>query len=161
MSLKPKTVRCCVGGCNNDDRYPEKYVVRSHVKVMRFFTFTQAKDKRQIWINNMIAPGLSGKVSRGKGSYVCANYFVDGEPTKENPQPTLFLSLLQTTFGKSQKKRKTLERAGTADANNHSDDSDTHEFTVEVALDTAANDGFNMDVVLDTDPESSQTEDSD
>ena len=69
MSLKPKKARCCVGGCNNDDRYPKKYVVRSHVKVMRFFRFTQAKDKRQIWINN-IAPGLSGKVSGGKGSYV-------------------------------------------------------------------------------------------
>ena len=67
MSLKPKKARCCVGGCNNDDRYPKKYVVRSHVKVMRFFRFTQAKDKRQI---NNIAPGLSGKVSGGKGSYV-------------------------------------------------------------------------------------------
>lgn len=112
MSLKPKKARCCVGGCNNDDRYSEKYVVRSHVKVMRFFKFTQAKHKRQIWINN-IAPGLSGKVSGGKGSYVCANHFVDGEPTNENPQPTLFLFLLQTKFGKSPKKRKTLERAGT------------------------------------------------
>ena len=73
------------------------------------------------------------------------------------------MSLLQTTFGKSPKKRKTLERAGTGNANNDSDDSDTctHEFTVEVALDTAANDYFNMDVVLDTEPESSQTEDSD
>ena len=41
------------------------------------------------------------------------------------------------------------------------DDSDTHEFPVAVALDTAANDDSNMDVVLDTEPESSQTEDSD
>ena len=71
------------------------------------------------------------------------------------------MSLLQTTFGKSPKKRKTLQRAGTADANNHSDASVTHEFTVEVDLDTVANDDFNMDVVLDTEPESSQTEDSD
>ena len=68
---------------------------------------------------------------------------------------------MQTTFGKSPKKRKTLQRAGTADANNHSDASVTHEFTVEVDLDTVANDDFNMDVVLDTEPESSQTEDSD
>ena len=54
--------------------------------------------------------------------------------------------------------RKTLERAGTADANNHSDDSDTNEFTVDVALDTAPNDDFDMDVVIDTEPESPQTE---
>lgn len=105
------------------------------------------KDKCQIWINNL-APGLSGKVSGGKGSYVCANHFVDGEPTNENPHPTLFLSLLQTKFRESPKKRKTLERAGTSDANNHSDDSNTHEFTAEAALDTAANDDCNMDVVF-------------
>lgn len=159
MSLKLKKARCCVGGCNNDDRYPEKYVVRSHVKEMQFFRFTQAKDKHQIWINN-IAPGLSGIVSGGMGSYVCANHFVDGEPTRENPHPTLFLSLLKTKFDKSPKKRKPLKRI---DANNHSDDSDTDDFNVEVALDTdtALNDEFNMDVVLDTEPESSQTEDSD
>ena len=71
------------------------------------------------------------------------------------------MSLLQAKFRKSPKKRKTLERAGTSDANNHSDDSNTHEFTAEVALDTAVNDDSNMDVVLDTEPESSQTEDSD
>ncbi|KXJ15866.1 hypothetical protein AC249_AIPGENE21967 [Exaiptasia diaphana] len=29
---KPKQAHCCVDGCNNDDRYPEKYVIRSHVK---------------------------------------------------------------------------------------------------------------------------------
>lgn len=34
---------------------------------------------------------------------------------------------LANTFGKSPKKRKTLERAGTANVNNDSDDSDTHE----------------------------------
>ena len=60
-----------------------------------------------------------------------------------------------------QRKEKPLERAGTAAAINHSDDCDTTDFDIELALDTAPNDDFNMDLVLDTEPESSQTEDSD
>lgn len=53
------------------------------------------------------------------------------------------------------------ERAGTAAATNHSDDSDSNDFGIQLALDTAPNDDINMDVVLDSEPKSSQTKDSD
>ena len=38
--------RCCVGGCNNDSRYPEKLVVKSHVTQLKFHYFPKDGAKR-------------------------------------------------------------------------------------------------------------------
>ena len=48
---KPKKAHCCVGGCNNDDRYPDNYKYHSHVTTMEFFNFTTSASKRVIWMD--------------------------------------------------------------------------------------------------------------
>ena len=41
--------RCSVGVCNNDRRYPEKILVRSHVSNFQFHGLPKYKKLRQIW----------------------------------------------------------------------------------------------------------------
>ena len=58
--------RCCVGGCNNDSRYPEKLVVKSHVTQLKFHYFPKNGAKRAKWVAQ-ISKGLVGfKVSDNK-----------------------------------------------------------------------------------------------
>ena len=40
---------CFVGGFNNDSRYPEKIVQRSHVKELKFCHFPKDESKGQLW----------------------------------------------------------------------------------------------------------------
>ena len=84
--------RCCVGSCDNDMRYQEKYIIHSNVKTGKlvFHKFPADEKKRKLWK----AQVLRGRKdwTPGKFAYVCSNHFVDGAPTKENPVPTLFMS---------------------------------------------------------------------
>ncbi|XP_022797988.1 uncharacterized protein LOC111336204 isoform X2 [Stylophora pistillata] len=48
--------------------------------------------------------------SPGNGCFVCANHFVDGQPTREYPNPTLFLSVLKNKFDKTPQKRRLLDK---------------------------------------------------
>jgi hypothetical protein len=41
--------RCSVGVCNNDRRYPEKIIVRSHVYNFQFHGLLKDQKLRQIW----------------------------------------------------------------------------------------------------------------
>jgi hypothetical protein len=41
--------RCSVGVCNNDRRYPEKIIVRSHVSNFQFHSLPKDQKLRQIW----------------------------------------------------------------------------------------------------------------
>ena len=100
--------RCCVGGCNNDKRYPGKYVVRSHVSDLKFHRFTKIEEKRVIWINT-INKGLDN-FNPGNETFVCSNHFVDGKPTSQNPHPTIFLTPSGYKLDKSPHKRTYLER---------------------------------------------------
>ena len=43
-----KNDRCCVGSCNNDKRYPDKIVKRSHVEILRLHRFTEDPAKRKL-----------------------------------------------------------------------------------------------------------------
>lgn len=101
--------RCCVGGCNNDKRYPNKYVKRSHVQELKFHRFTSVEDKRKIWIKN-ISKGLVN-FNPGKETFICSNHFVDGQPTNENPHPTLFLTPSGYLLDKSPHKRASSEKS--------------------------------------------------
>ena len=40
--------RCSVGGCNNDSRYLDEIVKRSHVKELKFHHFPKDESKRQL-----------------------------------------------------------------------------------------------------------------
>ena len=83
--------RCVVGSCDNDKRFPEKYVIHSNVKEkLVMHKFPSDPEKRTAWTNQI----LKGRKDfmPGKYSYVCSIHFIDGKPTQENPVPTLFLT---------------------------------------------------------------------
>ena len=82
--------RCCIGGCNNDKRYPNKFVIRSHVTDLKFHITPSDTVKRQIW-EKQIGKGREG-FNIGASMHVCSNHFQDAKPTSANPYPTLFLT---------------------------------------------------------------------
>ena len=82
--------RCCVGACNNDKRYRNSVVKRSHVKELKWHKVPSNPTKKSAWIK-LIGKGRAC-FSPGNWTYVCSNHFIDGEPTTENPNPALFLT---------------------------------------------------------------------
>lgn len=88
---KPKKAYCCVGGCNNDDRYPDNYEYHSHVTTMEFFNCTTSASKRVIWIRN-VQKGRLDFFDPKPGTFICANHFKDGKPTPENRHTTEFMT---------------------------------------------------------------------
>jgi hypothetical protein len=104
----PKNARCCVGGCDNDERCPCKFKIRSNAGTMKFFKFAKHTKKRPIWIED-IKKGREN-LSPGSETFVCANHFIDGEPTPQNPKPTLFLTPTENRYGHTPTKIKRSER---------------------------------------------------
>ena len=41
---------CCVGGCDNDTRYPERIIKRGHVQELKFHHFPKDPEKRTVWV---------------------------------------------------------------------------------------------------------------
>ena len=82
--------RCCVGGCNNDSRYKDKIIKRSHVNgELRWHYFPKDREKREQWRKN-VSKGLVGFVASDHRT-VCSNHFEYGKPTYGSPNPTLYL----------------------------------------------------------------------
>lgn len=104
--------RCCVGGCNNDNWYPQKYVIRSHVHQLqngqlKFHYMTRDTEKRKIWEKNI----SKGRDFEAKDHHVvCSNHFEYAKPTYQFPNTTLFLTESDTKFKKSPVKRRRVER---------------------------------------------------
>ena len=100
--------RCCVGGCNNDSRYPNRQVKRIHVKHdLKFHYFPKDSSKRIEWVKQ-VSRGLHNFVASGHKT-VCCNYFVDGKPSFMYPTPTLYL-VVSNISKSSPRKRKLLTR---------------------------------------------------
>ena len=96
--------RCCIGGCNNDSRYPEKLVVKSHVTQLKFHYFPKDGAKRAKWVTQ-ISKGLDGfKVSDNK--VVCSNHFECGKPTFLCDTPTMYLTVSSSRQSTLRKRRK-------------------------------------------------------
>ena len=84
--------RCAVFGCNNDRRYPEKYLMKEHTS---FFggkpqiRFWSCKDPKRftVWTKRLRRKYF--KVS--KDTKVCSNHFEFGKPTDSHLDPSLFL----------------------------------------------------------------------
>ena len=99
-----KSDHCCVGHCSNLRSKPHLIQKRGHITGdMRWFRAT-TEEKIINW---------QSQIRKGRADFffsrsmkVCANHFVDGEPTKENPNPTLFLTGTDYKFKRSPKKRK-------------------------------------------------------
>lgn len=74
--------RCCVGCCDNDKRYPDRYIIHSNVKERKlvFHKFPVDPNVRKQWTKQV----LRGRKdwSPGNYTYVCSNHFIDGKPTK-------------------------------------------------------------------------------
>ena len=102
--------QCCVGICNNDKRYPEKYEIHSNVVEgkLTMHRFPTDPDKRKIW-TNAVSKGRKG-FEPGNYSYVCSNHFVEGKPTIQNPHPMLFLTIMQNNAATPQKKSRPCPR---------------------------------------------------
>ena len=95
-----KSDHCAIWGCDNDRRYPEKYVVKDHIAEfdsslsMRFWS---CKPQHYSTLSRMINREVVGKGSRkalfqvGKYTNVCSNHFAFGRSTDSSPHPTLYL----------------------------------------------------------------------
>lgn len=83
--------RCCVGPCDNDRRYPDRQVKRKYVNTLRWHRFPVDEKRKNAW-EVLISKGRAN-FKAGKETKVCSNHFIDGEPTIENPDPTLFLTI--------------------------------------------------------------------
>ena len=82
--------KCCVGGCGNDKRYPEEQKKKGHVATLKWHHLTTDHINRPLWIKS-ISRGRD-YFEPGDWTYVCSNHFFDGKPTKNNPNPTLYLN---------------------------------------------------------------------
>ncbi|CAB3995287.1 THAP domain-containing 11 [Paramuricea clavata] len=108
----PSNARCAVGCCDNDRRYPDLWVKRSHVETLRFHKWPKDEKAAEMWRKQVLKgrkddfnpnPGASG-------TFVCSNHFPKGKQTPGNPDtdyPSMFLTLSDYQSKPSQTKRKT------------------------------------------------------
>ena len=99
-----KNNRCCVGGCDNDQRYPERVVKRSHVSKMVWHLWPKDKALSEPWKKRL----AKGRENFEPGLYmsVCSNHFVDGKRTASNPVPMLFMTAFEQQTPSPKKRRK-------------------------------------------------------
>ena len=83
--------RCCIGSCDNDTRYQERFVVKGHVQKLMFHRFPRNEEKRKTW-TSPIFKGRSG-FTPSDGRKICSNHFKDGQATTKNPNPMLWLTI--------------------------------------------------------------------
>ena len=93
--IKKGSKRCCVAGCDNDQRRTEELVVKGHVVQLAWHRVPRPSSeantkKRKRWVE-MIAKGRQD-FNPGNETFVCSNHFLDGMPTLNHPYPTLFLT---------------------------------------------------------------------
>lgn len=82
--------RCCVCGCNNDSRYPDKQVKRSNVKELKFQYFPKDPKKENFGLKKWRGL-LNFTVSNIK--VVCAIHFTYEKPTFASPIPTMYMNV--------------------------------------------------------------------
>ena len=110
----PKHARCCVGFCDNDKRFPNLLVVRSHVKELKFHRWPKDPNLAELW-RKQVAKGRSDNFNPepgSEGTFVCSNHFPEGTRTRHNPStdyPSVFLTLSDFLNKPSPKKRKVSE----------------------------------------------------
>ncbi|XP_072014153.1 LOW QUALITY PROTEIN: uncharacterized protein [Amphiura filiformis] len=76
---------CAVWGCDNDRRYPERWIVKDHVKDLKFHSCQQ---KNQVKWTELLHRSDFKVTSTTK---VCSNHFQYAQPFKTDPNPSLFL----------------------------------------------------------------------
>ena len=104
--------RCCVGGCDNDSRYPDKIVKRGHVEgELRWHYLPKNPERRAEW-TEQISKGLETFLATDN-KVVCSNHFQYGKSTFASPKPTLYL--VQSDKRKSSpRKRRIIDKEAAA-----------------------------------------------
>ena len=117
----PSHARCAIGYCDNDKRYPDLQVKRSHVQTLCFHKWPKDENHAELWRKQVLKsrkddfnpkPGASG-------TFVCSNHFPMGKRTPGKPEtdyPSIFLTLSDYQHQKSPKKRKTVGKTSTKGA---------------------------------------------
>ena len=106
-----KKDRCAVFGCNNDRRFPDKYVVKDHTS---FFggkpevRFWSCKDPGQFSTWTRLLSRKRFKVN--KNTKVCSNHFQFGKAVDSHPHPTLFLKGYDRETEITRKRKAPMER---------------------------------------------------
>ena len=107
----PKHARCCVGFCDNEKRFPNLLVVRSHVKELKFHRWPKDPNLAELW-RKQVAKGRSDNFSPwygSEGTFVYSNHFPEGTRTRHNPSadyPSVFLTVSDFLNKPSPRKRK-------------------------------------------------------
>ena len=79
----PKQARCCVGFCDNNKRFPNLLVVRSHVKELKFHRWPKDPNLAELW-RKQVAKGRSDNF---------------------NPEPGLEGTFVKATFSTSHRQK--------------------------------------------------------
>ena len=117
--------RCCVAGCDNDSRYPEKYVIKEQVTGgLRFHYFPKDTNKCKQWVGE-ISKGLVG-FKATKNTVVCSNHFEYGKPTFKSGVPTKHLTVRSLYI--SPKKRRKLSYSSSATTTTRRTEKQSEEF---------------------------------
>ena len=84
--------RCCVGTCDNDQRYPSLSVIKPHVQSLKWHRFPTDPKKIIEW-TKAISKGRKD-FKPGKYTYVCSNHFIGDNPNNESGYgpPKLYLT---------------------------------------------------------------------
>ena len=100
--------KCCVGGCNNDRRYPKEWVIHSHVEKLSFHKPKQSLI--EAWSRQVQKGTKDFSIGKSRESVVAfSNHFRDRKPSVSNPIPTIFLIPFEHSNSKSPKKRRRLK----------------------------------------------------
>ena len=92
--------RYSIGVCNNDRRYPENILGRSHGSKFQFHGLPKDKKLRQIWHDKIRQNYIESAYIK-----ICSNHFEDGERTFRCSVPTLFLTKSDVNTQQSPHKR--------------------------------------------------------
>ena len=95
----PLHSRCAVGVCDNDKRFPNKMIKHSNVQSdIKMHKFPVNNERKRVWITQVSKGRKNFQPSRSV--FVRSNHFVDCKTSKENLDPTMFLTISTNTAPK-------------------------------------------------------------
>ena len=81
---------CCVGNCDNDEKYTLRVVIKPHMKEVKWHRFPSNAKKIAEW-TCAISKGRKC-FKPGKYTYVCSNHFMAGKPGDDYGPRKLYLT---------------------------------------------------------------------
>ena len=92
----PLHSRCVVRVCDNDKRFPDKMIKHSNVQGdIKLHKLPVNNERKRAWIAQVSK--VRKDIQPPKNFFVCSNHFAHGKPSKEHPDPTLFLTISTNT----------------------------------------------------------------